>query len=273
MNAEQPFSDEEISRVKTYASDVLSVFRAQFSDAANRFSSSEPLLRRFAREINNVLANGSSYFHAVDEAHNELCIASALLLNSTPRFSRLAYEPLIAGCAKTIDFRAISDDGLTVFVDVKTIEPGGKDRFDQYQKALRENWLPHRVNLILPPQYYGGEEWHNMVAARSRMLEHTLEFEEKIDSGKLKANNTVLVLAFCANSFSWHESELEDFVSFYFTGIHRPDDPFSSMEAKHINEGKIALARTISRFAYMFRPRFDSDCSKLNCDVQPPKRW
>jgi hypothetical protein len=36
---------------------------------------------------------GDSPFEAMDEAHNELCIARALRLNTTPQFSSLAYEP------------------------------------------------------------------------------------------------------------------------------------------------------------------------------------
>jgi hypothetical protein len=51
--------------------------------------------------IDSVVKQGRAYFRAVDEAQNELCIASAVLRNKDVRFIRVEYEPPLPGCAKT----------------------------------------------------------------------------------------------------------------------------------------------------------------------------
>ena len=51
----------------------------------------------------------------MDEAHNEICVASALLANQELRFVRLEYEPPLPGSAKTIDFRATAENGQIVY--------------------------------------------------------------------------------------------------------------------------------------------------------------
>ena len=115
---------------------MIEAFTPIFSEAADRVSDGERLLKRF-NEAFHLVRNGSS-FRAVDEVHNELCIAKALLANTKPRFSSLAYEPRLPGCAKSIDFCASSDDGCMVFVDVKTIKPEARDRWEQFERALKE---------------------------------------------------------------------------------------------------------------------------------------
>ncbi|HYE35127.1 hypothetical protein [Methylocaldum sp.] len=271
MSAEQLCQEDDVEWVKSYAVQVSEVFSAKFKGAGNRFKGSERLMGRFFKAVESVLTNGHSVFRAVDELHNELCIASALLSNPSPKFTCIDYEPVLAGSAKSIDFRAVTNDGLTVFVDVKTIKPMPTDRWDQFEVALQEGWLPKSANVLLSEDWLGGELWHGMFAARSRMLEYSLELEEKIRSYNLAAENTCFVLAFCGEGFSWHEDQLEDFVSFYYTGSHRSDDPFSKVEAKHIKDKKITIAKTIARFACMRRPQGDIHHQRLNWNVQPPK--
>jgi hypothetical protein len=150
------------------------------------------------------------------------------------RFIRLEYEPPLLGCAKTIDFRAIADDGQIAYVDVKTIKPQSTDRWDQFEKARAEVWLPENVRVGLSEQWLGGEIWHGWFAARGRMLEYSLELEQKIAEGGLTTDNTLFTLAFCGDGFYWHQDQLEDFVSFYYSGVHRADDPFSQVEQRHI---------------------------------------
>lgn len=270
MSVERPLKDEYIVRVKAYESEVVSLFEKQFKDAADRFGDSQRLLDRFTEGVDSYLANPSP-FRGVDEAHNELCIAAAILSNPNPKFSRLEYEPPLAACAKTIDFRATSDEGLTVFVDVKTIKPEPKDRWDQFERVTKEGWFPGNVKVILSKDALGGELWHNMYAPRERMLEHTIELEQKIADGGLKVDNTCFVLALCGDDFSWHEDELEDFVSFYFSGSHRLDDLFAKMETNHIYEEKITIAKSVSSFAFMCRSQLDTNYRRLNWNVQPPR--
>ncbi len=225
-------------------------------------------MRRFIETVGTVLKHGRSRFRAVEEAHNELCIAAAILSNESIRFVRLEYEPPLHGCAQSIDFRATAERGLTLFVDVKTIKPEARDRWDQYQRALYERWFPPNVHVIVEKEWLGGELWHNMFAARSRMLEYTLELEKKIaDGGLTGQEETFFFLALCGTGFHWRESQLEDFVEFYRTGVHRTGDSFSKVEIKHIEKNNLSFDRTISRFACMRRSQNDIHLKSVNWNV------
>ena len=255
--------------VESYAAEVSRTFRAEFDSAVDRFKDSRKLIERFTSNISAVLSNGRSTFAPVDAAHNELCIASQLLANTNPRFTRLQYEPVIRGSPKSIDFRAITDDGCTFFVDVKTIKPEARERWEQYDRAVRGGWFPKNVRVTRSENWLGGELWHSMFAARTRMLEYTVELEVKIRDCKLEDDRTVFILALCGEGFHWRKRGLEDFVSFYRTGSHRAHDPFSKMETQYIAENKIALARTITRFACMNRGQREIRHGRLDWDVHP----
>ena len=262
---------EEVDWMKSHAADVAGVFGGEFDGQGARFKNAKNLLQRFDDAIRSMLSNGRSLIAAVDEAHNELCVASQLLANTEPRFTLLEYEPLITDCAKSIDFRASTDGGVTYYVDVKTITPKPKDRWDQFERAVKECWFPENVRVMLSKNWDGGELWHNMFAARYRMLEYTLQLEAKIRDCKLVDDNTFFILALCGNGFRWRQENLEDFVSFYLSRSHRADDPFSKAEDKYIADNKITLDRTITRFACMSRPQFEMRHRRLNWNVQPPK--
>src|SRR5258708_4196856 len=133
---------QDIAWVKVYAAQVLQNFGQEFAVAADRFKEGQVLLDRFNAAVRTVLKNGRGYFRAVDEAHNELCVASALLSNTRLKFIRLEYEPPLPGCAKTIDFRATADDGQVAYVDVKTIKPESTDCWDQFERATAVGWFP-----------------------------------------------------------------------------------------------------------------------------------
>jgi hypothetical protein len=218
--------------------------------------------------VENVRRRGRGKFRAVDEAHNELCIAHAILSNPTPRFNRVEYERKLHGTARSIDFWATTEGGLTVFVDVKTIKPEPRDRSEQYDRAVHEGWFPENVRVTL--HGLRGELWHYMFAARSKMLEYTVELERKIADAALAGNGFLFVLAICGEGFYWHQDELEDLVSFYRSGHHRAEDPLSCAETKDLEEKGITLARTISQFACVRRSQGDIDPKRLNWNVQPP---
>lgn len=271
MCADPPLRQDEIDWMNTYADEVLTAFRARFGSAADRFKTSQPLLDRFSSAINAVQGNSRALFRAVDEAHNELCVASALLDNSDPVFTCIEYEPSLADCAKSIDFRATTDGGIAVYVDVKTIKPLAKNRWEKFERARTECWFPSNISVLLSKEGLGGELWHNMFAARGRMLEYSLELEQKIAEGNLGGGNSLFVLALCGDGFSWHEDEFEDFVSFYYSGAHRGDDPFGNAEARYVQEKGIVLTREISQFACMRRPQGEIFSKRLNWNVQPPR--
>jgi hypothetical protein len=269
MRAEQHLRKDDVAVVNAYAAKVSSAFSTQFKGAGDRFQGSRRLLRRFTSAVDSVLTNGWSKFLSVDEAHNELCIASAILSNTSPVFTRLEYEPRLAGCAKSIDFRAINGE-VAVYVDVKTITPKPTDRWDQFIKFEERGRFPEKVVVFLQEEWLGGELWHNMYASRERMLEHTIGLEKKISAGNLAAKDTFFVLALCGYELYWHQDELEDFVSFYYTGFHRPDDPLSTAEAKYLEDNNLSFAGAISRFACMFRSQLGLHPHRLNWRVLPP---
>lgn len=149
--------DDDIAWVKAHAAAVNEAFGRAFEAARDRFKEGQLLLDRFNAAIESVLKNGRGYFRAVDEAHNEICIASVLLANTHLRFIRLEYEPALPGCARTIDFRATADTGQIVYTDVKTIKPEDTDRWDQFQKAMNEGWIADNVQVAISQQWLGGE--------------------------------------------------------------------------------------------------------------------
>jgi hypothetical protein len=263
-------TEDDLNWLEEYRKNVTEAFTPIFSEAAARFPDGGRLLKRFNEALDSV--RGGSLFRAVDEAHNELCVAKALLANMKPRFCQLAYEPPLTGCAKSIDFRASSDDGSIAYVDVKTIKPDAKDRWEQFERALKEGWFPENVVLAVSKEWMGGEIWHQMFAARARMLEYTLELEGKIkDCGLKDQQNTLFILALCGAGFHWHEDQLEDFVQFYRTGRHRSDDTFSKVESKYIGDNTLTLERTVSRFACMRRRQGEVFHTRLNWNVKPPR--
>lgn len=263
--------DEELKWLNAYADEVREVFDVRFESVVDRFKTPQKLLGRFTSAVKAVRAKEWSRFHSVYEAHNELCIAAAILGNQEPQFTCLEYELPLHGCGKVIDFLATCGD-LKVYVDVKTIMPCPTDGWRQYEEFQAKGRFPGNVNLILERECLGDELWHNMYAARGRMLEHSLELEQKIAEGNLSEGNTRFVLAFCGEGYHWGEDELDDFVSYYYSGAHRGDDPFSKMEAWDIQHKHIAIARTISCFACMRRSVWDVLPQRLNWNVQPPPR-
>jgi hypothetical protein len=262
--------EDDIRWLEGYRKEVVTVYGDVFAKDTDRFPDGERLLRRFSEAVDATLKGTS--IRVAEEAHNELCVARALLLNMKPRFSEISYEPSLPGCARSIDFRAVSSDGVSVFVDVKTIKPEPKDRWEQFERAVKEEWFPENHNVFLAKEWLGGEIWHNMFAARARTMEYTLELEAKIRDCRLaERENTSFVLALCGAGFYWHEDGLEDFVQFYRSGRHRSDDPFAKVESHFMKENGIAFERTVTRFACMRRRSWDTLPTRLNWNVQGPR--
>jgi hypothetical protein len=262
---------DDIAWVKAYAQEVRETFNREFVAAGNRFRDGERLLQRFDAAIETLLEKGLTFFRAADEAHNEMCVVSSILASSKLKLVRLEYEPPLPGCARTIDFRITTEHGETGYVDVKTITPEARDRWKQFEKALAEGWFPENVEVGLSEDWMGGEIWHSWFAARSRMLEYALELESKIEEATLADGKTGFTLELFSDGFHWRQDALEDFVAFYQSGRHRPDDAFSQAELKYISEKKITIRRTIGRFAYMERKRGEIRPRRTNWHVRPPR--
>ncbi len=263
------FDKENREWLAVYEDEVVRRFREGFQRSA-RFQGYERLLQRFRDAMRSANQRGdSSSLSNVYPAHNELVIAQRLLDIETPRLT-LEYEPVVAD-GKSVDFRATGDTGEIFYVDVKTISPTDRDRWDQYQRASDEGLFPENARLTLTKNRLGGELWHDLFASRSRMLEYALEFEAKIREGNLVKDRTYFVLALCGDGFAWRQSLLEDFISCYRSGSRQVGDPFAKMEADFIAQQQIVVERTITHFAHLERPKLSTSDGSLDWNVQPPR--
>jgi len=263
-------NDADIAWLHEYEASTLNHFRPRFAVCAPRFARSDALLARFSDAIREVISQGRAHFRAVDEAHNEICVADAVLSDPSTLEATLLYEPPLPNTDKTIDFVLQEADGRFTFVDVKTIKPQPRDRWDQYERAIQEGWLPKNVQFILEQEWQGGELWHTAFASRSRFLEYALEFEAKLTAASYGNRARRQILMLCGEGFHWHQDELEDFVAYYRSGTHRGDDPFSLAEVRYVQANGLTLGHGISSFGCLDRRQGDITARRINWHVQPP---
>lgn len=256
------------------AADTEEYFRALFSAHAQRLKGVASGLGRFRSSVDTLRQQRTAAaLAAVEECHNELCVAEELLLFREHPFSLVEYEPPLSTGDQRIDFRATNDRSV-LFVEVKTIHPELKDRWDQYQRVVEAGHITGNVAIHLEQDWMGGELWHLKFAARVKMLEHAREFEDRIATGGVDSPTHGFVLAFFSDGFAWHEDELEDFVALYRTGRHRQDDGLAKMEQYSVQSENRSLTRRISTFGYFCRPTFGLSPTAKNWNVQPlPEPW
>lgn len=267
----RPLDNTEITQLKAYEASTLNYFRARFAAYAPRFAHSEALLGRYSAAMQTVITKGRSHFRAVDEAHNEICVADAVLSDPSTLGTTLIYEPPLPNTDKTIDFVLREAGGKLTLIDVKTIKPESLDRWDQYLKARREGWIPNNVFFVLEQEGQGGELWHTAFASRARFLEYTLELEAKLAAAAYGEIAHRKILMLCGEGFYWREDELADFVAYYRSGTHRGDDPFSLAEARHVQEKGLSFQRSISSLGCLDRRQGDIAARRINWHVEPPR--
>ena len=173
------FTKADAKWVLEYCATVCRNYSDLFAGTTT-FPQARDLLQWFNQAKDSVVSNGWANWSGIETAHNELCVAGAIVQAPNCRIEELAYEPAPATGVRTIDFRAKGSDGRLWFIDVKTIAPEFIDRWEQFETAKSQNWLPDRTDLVLLRDWLGGELWHSKTAARSRMLEYTLELEGKL---------------------------------------------------------------------------------------------
>ncbi len=249
-------------------------FQGVLSSHVRRLKGAESCFDRFRSSISRLRQHPTGASLAtVDECQNELCVLQELLEQQDHPFSLVEYEPPLPRSDQRIDFRA-TNDVATWFVEVKTIHPELKDRWEQYEHVVQSGHITDNVAISFEPQWMGGELWHNKFSARAKMLEHALELEERITAAGLAASGLGFALALFSDGFAWHEDELEDFVAFYRTGRHRPDDGLAKMETHELRMRGRSLARLISAFVYFCRPSFELAPVEKNWNVKsPPEPW
>lgn len=263
-----PLSPDEL---RVYTGDIEAALKERIERHSCRFPDPGRLFRRLSDARDAASDEVGAGLRAFDEIHNEALVALALLEGPENDVRSLRYEPPLAGTEKSIDFRAEFDGSRIAHIDVKSIVPKAVDKWNQFQQAKQESWMPASARVALEEGSLGGELWHYGVAARAKMLEYSLELEAKIDFALRADPTAITILVLCSMGFHWSRDELEDFAGFYRTGVHRPDDPYSRMEAKHIRDKGIALSRQIGFFAFLERKQFDLDASAMSWAVAPPR--
>jgi hypothetical protein len=248
------FTEEDAAFVRTRSAELEAEFAPFFAARRALFPRWRRLMDCLARARDEVLEYGWSHRQHFEEAHNEVCVALSVLDNPRSRVRHLNYEPSLRGTRKTIDFRVEVDGRIPCYLDVKTIAPKSVDRWNQFDAFRTKGRIGTPSRLALDKEWLGGELWHAWFAARARMLEYTLELEEKAVAGGLLEENVGAVLMLCSNGFDWHGDALEDFVAFYVHGLHRFDDPFAEIEQHFVEMQRLELPRRLRRFAYLERP-------------------
>lgn len=266
----RPNDAADIEWLQEYERSTLDHFRPRFAAYGGRFASAETILARYSDTIRELIAQGRAHFSPVDEAHNEICVADAILSDPSTTTSTLLYEPPLSNTDRTVDFVLREAEDKCTLIDEKTIEPQPRDRWDQYQRAIAEGWLPSNVQFLLRQEWQGGELWHTAFAARSRFLEYTIEFEEKIAAAAYGDVAPRRILMFCGEGFYWHQDELEDFIEYYRSGEYRPDDPFSQAEDCYVVVNSLLLHRSITSFGCLDRRQGDTTARRINWHILPP---
>jgi hypothetical protein len=226
------------------------------------------LIQVWETAMNSELADNSQeerITREIVESSNEMYLIKHLLEAETQIVS-MEYEKTLLHTAKTIDLYVELENGNRVFLDVKTIQPENIDAWDNYIRIKQHL----HGNVYLEKDGFGGIFWHKKFTARSKMLEYTIELEEKVPRNE-EQEGTFMI--FCSDGLDWHLDELEDFADFYKYNQHRGDDFFRNIEQHHISEKEIELKRNISGFCYFEREKFDSSEMKFRFNVRGPQMF
>lgn len=267
----RPFTDDDAAWMRSHCCEIERQFSPFLEARAAVFPEWHRLMDRLGEARDAVLARGWSRRQQIEEVHNEICVAVAILDNPRSLVRKLEYEPPLQGTPKTIDFLAVMEGRPRCFVDVKTIAPRSIDRWEQFEKACERFLLGDPPMLGLSREWLGGEIWHAWFTARGRMLEYTLELEDKVTLAGLAQQSAAALLVLCSNGFDWHADALEDFVAFYAGGRHRFDDPFAAMERYDIEARGLELPRKLRTFSYLERGSAALHPAKIVWNVTPPR--
>ena len=252
-----------------YIEEVKLYFAKAFMQHESRFPKWQACVKKYTDKYDEIISTSKRSVSALEEIHNELCIADALLAINNPHLDLIDYEPALPNCSKTIDYKYTAE-GASIYVDVKTIAPKTINALDKYIDIKNKKLIAPNNEFILDQDYMGGEIWHSFFAARGRMLEYTLELEKKIDESKLGFEGNIFLLALCGAGGNWHVDQLEDFIHYYRSGQHRYDDDFSLMERHYIKQKGISFTRRIAKFVYLERSLGYVVPKKMIWNVTPP---
>lgn len=257
---------ETLSNFKESSDQDLCLF---LRNKQNRFSSNQKLLSRYQNAYDTCYNRGSSSLDQFMEAHNEICVAVALLQDNES-VRRLEYELPLTNTDRRFDFFIERNDDRHIWVEVKSIRPKQLDARNKFISIKDRKLLSDNTEVILPQEFHGGEVWHDMEVGRSRMLEYSVETEEKIRLAGTEVRDDIFMLWFCMQPPAWNRSHLEDFVEFYRTGEHRYDDAFGKMEKHYLESNHIKLNRSINEFIILVRSDLEVRWRNIKRNITPP---
>jgi len=257
--------------VETFLTAVDSKLVPQIEARRDRLMQNAKLLNKYRSECGAWRSRRVPHVRGITEVVNELCFADLILKDEKVRTAE--YEPPIGNTKKTIDFLVVLENSgvpcTRIYYDVKTIQPEERNSWERYERTKVKGLFTSGTELVLDPEWMGGEIAHDFFVAREKFLEYTLEFEDKIRHIKNR-ESCRFEMVFCGDGFQWRCDHLEDFADFYFTGRHRHDDPFGDMEAFDLAEKRIALDRTINGFCYLQRTKPRVTVTKFKRNVRGP---
>jgi hypothetical protein len=252
-----------------FAEQVRKEYRDIIVGPASRIVRGQVLWNQFEKAVAAFLADPDADDYRLTECVNEIAVAAALAEDTTLEGNRIEYEPAMLPDGRRIDF-VIDRGANNIYVEVKTVRPRTADTDEAWKKFLRlKNFHPGNVDYRVTREGMGGAIHGNEFSARSKFLEYTLAFEERLDAAKA-VKPGVGILVFCGNGFAWRRSQLEDFADFYHLGFHRADDPFGPMEGHNIEVKKIKLLRNVDNFAFLKRPIEEACRQELAYPVRGP---
>ena len=152
----RPFTEENRIWAESYYSALSQELGPRLFEHCAVFPDGGRLLDRLQSARDAVCSIGWSEWHALDEIHNEICVALAVLALTKQELESLQSEPPLPCTTSTIDFLATTRDGQRYYVDVKTISPKSQDRWEQYAKAQQKGWLPSQNIVHLQKEWLGG---------------------------------------------------------------------------------------------------------------------
>lgn len=201
----------------------------------------------------NENAKHSTLINDMKTRLNELFVAFILCENNDVK--NVIYEKPLMNTKKTIDFHVQLSSGIELLIDVKSIIPDRKDKWEEYVTAIKNDYIHGGLHFF--EEGFGGEDWHKMTAARGKMLDYSIELEEKID--QIDDNNYKSLLLFCGNDNDWYIDELEDYVEFYLTSDYSHWDHLQKITAFYLKREQKVMKRTINGFACLLREDFSDE--------------
>lgn len=229
------------------------------------------LLQQFQTKINACAQDAAGSERQLQEKINELATAKVLVEDPTVQ-GIISYEPDLLPSGRKIDF-IVERDADNLYVEVKTVRPEAHDNavtWNRYQELRR--FHPENVHYIVQEDGMGGMIYGNSFASRSKFLQYTLDFEERLEEAQ-SVREGPGVLVFCGTGFHWSVDELEDFADFYRNRRHRRDDVFAPMEMHEIVSKGINIRHNISDFSAVQRNSGFAEIQRAVFPVRGPDQF